>query len=112
MSQESVFSRTSYIFILQICKQIFLTKKSQPWGVLVFLLELTQKYSEEARITLTDGLNSILQDAFTSILFMLKDKIKEGSISKLLLLSYSKRIAKMGWPKEYKRLGKHNIYRI
>lgn len=71
--------------------------------VLLFLLEITQKYSEEARISLTDVLNSILQDAFTSILFMLKDKIKEGSISKLLPLSYSKRIAKMEWPKEIRK---------
>lgn len=32
MAQEHVLSRTAYISILPICKQVFLTNKSQPWG--------------------------------------------------------------------------------
>lgn len=85
MAQESVLSRTAFIFILPICKQIFLTKKSQPWGVLLFLLEITNQYSEEAHITLTVSLQTILQDAFTTILFMPLDKIKGGNISNIVI---------------------------
>lgn len=76
-------TRPREVHTFSLCQSA--NKEITAQGVLLFLLFLRKKCSEEARIAFTAGLQTILQEALTSILFTPKDKIKGGNISNTVI---------------------------